>query len=114
MKKSKMGDVPKGEEYHGYAMMTADMRFYIFYDLQSLTPGIIAHEISHTVDYLLQGRELELTGETRSYITEHMINKVFDYCLKHNILISKHLNYSQKTTPAPVAESGPRQLPAKQ
>lgn len=102
MKKFRMPSAPDGDEYHGLAFMSPTKQHYIFYDLQSITPGTVVHEICHMVDYLLEDRDIEQTGESRAYITGHITDKVFDFLLKHNILISKHLNYKQK--PAPVAE----------
>ncbi len=109
MKKHGMPPVVAGDEYHGLAIMTPAKKFFLFYDLQSITPGIITHEISHMVDYLVEEKGLEKTGESRAHITEHLSEKIFNYALKHNILISKHLDYKQKLKPASMPEPDPKE-----
>lgn len=95
--------MPRGtDECHGMAIVTPLKQYYIFYDLQSCTPNVISHEISHMVDYLLEEHDIEKVGESRAYLMGYMVEKVFDYILKKNLLISKYLNFAQK--PAPMAE----------
>ncbi len=107
LKRMKMPPIVDGDEYQGLALMGPDKRFFIFYDLQCITPGVIVHEICHMVDYLLEERDVEKMGESRAYITEHITEKVFDYVLKHNLLISKYLKFKQK--PASMPESDPKE-----
>lgn len=105
LKRYKEAPIVDGDEYRGLALMTNTKRFIIFYDLHCLTPGAIVHEVCHMVDYLLEERDVEKMGESRAYITEHIVDRIFDYVLKHNFLISKHLNFTQKNIePAPMAE----------
>lgn len=105
LKKHKLPAIIDGDEYRGLALMAPNKSFTIFYDLHCLTPGAIVHEVCHMVDFLLEERDVEKVGESRAYITEHIIDRIFDYILKHNLLISKHLNFAQKNLEsAPMAE----------
>ena len=102
MRKFKMEAPEEDDEFHGLAVHAPNQKFYIFYQLHSLTPNYIVHEVSHIVDYIIEKTEVEKLGETRAYLTGYIAEKIFDYVLKHKLLISKHLEFVQK--PAPMAE----------
>lgn len=83
------------EEYDGYAVFTPQAKYYIFYAIHSLTPNTIVHEISHIVDYIIEHKDIERTGEARSYLTGYISEKVFNFVLKNKLLISPYLEYKQ-------------------
>lgn len=89
--------IADNEQVHGYALSPGNLKdYYIFYSLHSLTPNFIAHEISHTIDDILEERQIELVGESRSYLTGYLTEKIFDYIIKNKMLISKWLPFIQK------------------
>lgn len=102
MKRFKM-PIDKDTEYDGLAIYTGLNSYYIFYSIHSLTPNIIVHEISHMVDYIIENKDIEHLGEARAYLTGYITEKVFDFVLKNNLLISKYLSYSQKDPLSPSA-----------
>lgn len=85
-------ELKQGEEVHGYAVAANDcINYYIFYDVLSVTSNYLTHEISHVVDYILDERSMENEAEARAYLTGHISEKIFDFVLKKNLLISKYL-----------------------
>lgn len=88
------------EQVHGYAVGTTNVhKYYIFYGLNSLTPNVITHEISHIVDYVFKDRSIEKSDtEVRAYLTGYICQKIFDFVLKKNLLISKWLPKKQIVT----------------
>lgn len=85
----------------GLAIAKDLWNYYIFYRPDSLTPGILAHEASHIVDEILQVRGIELVGEARAYLTQHITDKIYDYVLKHRLLVHKNLNTKVKEDEKP-------------
>lgn len=93
-KKKKWKDVElkEGEDVHGYAVSADDgINYWIFYDLDSVTSNYITHEISHIVDLVLGDKEIETIGEARAYLTGHISEKIFDYVLRKNLLLSRYI-----------------------
>jgi hypothetical protein len=86
-----------GEEVHGYALSNGDVKnYYIFYSIHSLTSNYICHEISHLIDYILDEKDIERSGEARAYLTGHISEKIFEFVIKNKLLISKWLKFTQK------------------
>jgi hypothetical protein len=80
-----------GDQVHGLAVNPGVIHtYYIFYSCESTTVNIIAHEISHLVDDILGDRGIE-DSEARAYLSGYMNEKIFDYVIKHKLLINKWL-----------------------
>src|ERR1044072_2040050 len=71
-KKNGWNQLSDDTEAGGLAIGGDLFNYYIFYKTNSLTPGILAHEASHIVDEILQNRGIELVGEARAYLTQHI------------------------------------------
>ena len=95
LKRFKIPLTEENGEYDGYALFTPQSKYYIFYSLHSLTPNTIVHEVSHIVDYMVEDKGIEKTGEARSYLTGYISEKIFDFILKNKLLISPYLEYKQ-------------------
>jgi ribosome maturation protein Sdo1 len=102
-KKKKWKDIElkEDEDVYGYAVSstTAEGNYFIFYDEKHTTFNYLTHEVSHVVDYILEEKEIETTGEARAYLTGHISEKIFDFVLKKGLLISKYL---PKQEPKPI------------
>lgn len=93
-KKKKLESISlkEGDEVYGYAVAIRDCcNYYIFYDINSLTSYYITHEVSHIIDYILEEKDLEKTGEAKAYITGHISENIFDFVLKKGLFVSKYL-----------------------
>jgi hypothetical protein len=91
-KKNGWNQLSDDTEAGGLAIGGDLFNYYIFYKTNSLTPGILAHEASHIVDEILQNRGIELVGEARAYLTQHITDKIYDKVLKYKLLVHKYLN----------------------
>lgn len=78
----------KDDKVEGYAVPLGNNRNYLlFFEKTRMTPNTISHEISHLVDFILEERGIELTGEARAYLTGHISGKIYEYAHKHNLII---------------------------
>lgn len=58
---------------------TGDTGCLLMYIVMSeFTPGQVAHEVSHAYDDFVAMLKVEAVGETRAYVTEWMVDKVWD------------------------------------
>lgn len=104
-KKWKELALQEGEDVHGYAVSANDcINYYIFYDSLSVNSNYITHEISHVIDFILEEKDIERTGEARAYLTGHISEKIFDYVLKKGIFISKYLPKKEEVKPIKIEE----------
>lgn len=86
-------------DLHGMAINPGNFHtYYVFYSEESLTSNIITHEVSHLLDYILEDKEVN-DGEARAYLTGHINEKIFDYVIKHKLLVSKWILKTEKTQP---------------
>lgn len=97
-RKYKIDDGMDDLEVHGLAVKTNTVHEYLlFYSIDSTTSNVISHEISHLIDYVFEDRKIEKNGdEARAYLTGYITEKIFDFVLKNNLLISKWTNSVQK------------------
>ena len=85
-----------GEQINGIAINPGYVHtYYIFYSIESVTPNIITHEVSHLVDDVMGDKGME-DSETRAYLSGFVNEKIFDYVLKNKLLINKWLKESTK------------------
>jgi hypothetical protein len=99
IKRHKWNEDPfkNGEQVHGLAVNPGLVHtYYIFYSIESVTPNIITHEVSHLVDYVMGDKGMADT-ETRAYLAGFLNEKVFDYVIKNNLLLNKWLSKTEKT-----------------
>lgn len=93
IKRHKWNEDPfkNGEQVHGIAINPGLVHtYYIFYSIESVTPNIITHEVSHLVDYVMGDKGMADT-ETRAYLAGFINEKIFDYVLKNKLLLNKWL-----------------------
>lgn len=84
--------IEHGKQVHGYVPDIDDIEnYYIFYNKDSLTINIIAHEISHVVENIFNEKGIEANGEARSYLTGYITESIVDYVIKKDLFINKYL-----------------------
>jgi hypothetical protein len=92
--------IPDDKDVHGYAVgMDNSDNYYIFYDVLSLNANIITHEVSHIIDFILEEKQVEMTGEARAYLTGFINEKIFDYVLKKGLFLNKYLPKKEEVKP---------------
>ena len=71
-----------GDGMNAIIVMVFDMSLVDDNDLSELV-DTIAHEVSHAIDHLAEhiGEDDGFVGETRAYLTGHLVNQVFKICM---------------------------------
>lgn len=94
--KWKTDPLADGEQINGIAINPGYVHtYYIFYSIESVTPNIITHEVSHLVDDVMGDKGME-DSETRAYLSGFVNEKIFDYVLKNKLLINKWISKTEK------------------
>jgi len=104
--------VAQEDSIYGYAVSPETLKsYYIFYDINSLTFNYISHEIAHMVDFILEERGIELTGETRAYTTGYLSEQIFSFVLKNKLLVNKWLPKPERVEQVKKMETATLEVP---
>lgn len=89
-------NIPDDHDLDGMAINPYNFTsYYLFLSEDSLNVNIITHEVSHLVDYILEDKDVN-DGEARAFLSGFINEKIFDYIIKHKLLINKWLKDHSK------------------
>jgi len=76
----------------GYSAVTIQRgnKHKVFFETKKVTPGIIAHEAKHNLNYIFNhiGQQLDLENdEAECYLLGWIVNRIHESCRKFNIKI---------------------------
>lgn len=92
-------NIPDDHDLDGMAINPYNFTsYYLFLSEDSLNVNIITHEVSHLVDYILEDKDVN-DGEARAFLSGFINEKIFDYVIKHKLLVSKWILKTEKTQP---------------